>query len=293
MEALITQYFNAPAIPVVAGSPQYSIYEGEETIYASYLRATIAGVAATDAQIDAQIAFVEVRDDEQLLIDRWTPAQLRQWYNHMNSKHGAYPADTGDIPIIHVPDNLPWRGTAMFKGLGRLAADGVSMSKYKITVQWAAVVTIDLLMPTLVLDPTDKKQPLGRHLRLSTWTSQAFAGTGDNMHDDIFRGMNAIACHELHFSTAVGTIATVTVLRGKEIWMLRTPVSVINRDMHRAGMVAFTSRQAVLFNQNNDQSSLFPLGDKPNVQITLNWSVTPGGVYTALRVMEYNGHVET
>lgn len=290
-EPLITNYANLPGIACVANTQPYQVYEGKQSIHAAYLRCTIAGVAATDAQIDAQITWVEVRDDEQVIIDRLTPAELRAWYNHLHTKDAAYPADTGDIPIIHMPDNYPWRGQARYFNLGRLTDDGRGISKYKITIQWAAVVTIDLCMPTLIVEENREPERLGRHLRINRKTD-TFASTIEQQIDDMFRNMNPVSCLELWFNTAVGTITQFTVLRDKDTKLLNTPVTAIAREMHRAGLTAVAGRTILPFNVNNDPSSQLNISGASAIRIAPTWSVAPGA-YDVIRVLEYDGHVAT
>ncbi len=288
------KYVNLPGIPCGAGavsSRQWQVYAGPNTIYFGNLFCTIAGVAATDAQVDAQIASVEVRDDEQVLVDWFTPAELRAVYNHFHAKDTAWAANTGDIPLLHVPDNFPWRGQGAFYGLGRRADNGKDTSQYKITVLFTAgPVTIDSIVPTLTVDATETNVKLGRHLRFNRYQAQAFAGTGDNPLTDLFRNMKPVACHELWFNSAVGTVADFTVVRDNEWIHNHTPATAIARQMHRAGFTAVAGRTILGFNENNDPTSVLPLVGSPSVTITPNWSVTPGGAYDVLRVLEYDGH---
>ncbi len=296
---LRTKYLNLPGILAgagVASSRQWQTYNGPSTIYFTNLYCSIAGVAATDAQVNAQIASIEVRDDEQVIVDWFTPAELRSVYNHYHAKDGVWPADTGSIPILHVPDNFPWRGQGTFYGLGR-RPDGPNaqgMSTYKITVLYTAgPITIDSVIPTLTVDAVEEGAGMGTHLRFSRYQAQAFAGTGDNPLIDVFRNMKPLACHELWFNTAVGTIATFSVKRNNDWIHSQTPADAIARQMHRAGLTVVANRTILGFNDQNDPTSVLPLVGSPEVTITPNWSVTPAGAYDVIRIMEYTGHSGT
>lgn len=290
---LRTKELNLSGIPAgagVASSQQSAIYDGPNTIYWANLHCTIAGVAATDAQIDAQIGNVEVKDNETILISRdFTPLQLRGLYNHWHAKDAAWPADTGDIPIPLVPDYFPYRGQTSYYGLGRKSEDG-KRSTFKITLTYLTPVSIDLVIPTLTLDLTETDVALGKHIRLSQFVGQAFAGTGDRPETEVFRNMSPISCHELLWNTATGTLTQFTVRRDNDMIMDHIPVMALARQAHRAGFTAMANRAALHFNQNNDPTSALPLIGNPMVTITPTWGVAPAGNNGCLRVLEYNGH---
>lgn len=291
---LRTKEINLPGIPAgagVANSRQWQIYDGPNTIYWGNLHCSIAGVAATDAQIDAQITGVEVKDNETVLIDQsFTPLELRALYDHVHTKDGgAWAANTGDIPLPLVPDYFPYRGQTSYYGLGRKSEDG-KRSTFKITLTFGTLVTIDLITPTLTLDYTEVDVPLGKHIRYSKFSAQAFAGTGDNPQTEIFRNMQPISAHELLFGTTTGVILNFTVRRDNEYIHDHTPAQAIARQAHRGGFTPITNRTAVHFNQNNDPTSALPLINQPMVTITPNWSVSPAGAYDVWRICEYDGH---
>jgi len=286
---LITALVNLPALNVVGGGRPYQIYEGANTIQAAYLTATIAGVLATDAEVDAQILGVEVRDGDAVLIDWFTPAELRNVYDHFHSKYGAKAADSGVIPIIHLPDNYPLSMTSAHFGLGRLADDKSGLAKYKITVLWAAIPTIDLLLPTVIVDPTEFAAPMGRHLRLERFAS-TWAGATAQVIPDLFRDSNALFCHELWFDTSTDVIATISVRQGNENRMLDCSVAVLDYEMHRAGGVLVVDRQIIPFNTLNDPSSNLQIAGKAPVVVTPVWAGAPAA-YDVLKIMEYEGRV--
>lgn len=299
---LRTKEINLPGIVSGAGagsSRQSQIYEGGNTIYFTNIHCSVAGVAATDAVIDAQILGVEVKDNETVLVPWLTPAQLRAIYNHQNTKNGgAWPADTGDIPILHVPDWFTERGQSAYYGLGRMAEDG-KRSTYKITIVYAAVITIDSVIPTLTVDQTEGDSespqrtpavPLGKHIRYSVYTAQAFAGTGDNPLTDVFRNLSPDACHELWFPEAVGTVDEITVIRDNVRIHDHTPRMAVQRQMHRGGLTVVASQCILAFNRDRDPTSALPLAGSPMVTITPHWAVSPAGSYNVLRVLEYTGH---
>jgi len=295
--ALATALVNLPAITSgagAAGSRPFAQWEGKNTIQFAYLTGSIAGVLATDAQVTAQILGVEIRDGNAVLVNWWTPAQLRALYDHVHSRYGAFGANSGCIPIPILPDDYPLGITRTHFGLGRSMGDGSNRpAVFTITVLWAGAVTIDLLVPTLVVDPTEEMAGMGDHFRLDTYQAPAFAGTGDHPLPELFRGLNATACKELWFSQAVGTIDAMTVTQGLAAKIPnQTPITTLNRESHRAGLTAVAGQFVLPFGTLNDPSGDLLLKDAPSVLVTGHWSVTPAGAYNVLTVMRYNGRIE-
>lgn len=288
--ALVTGAVNLPGLAIVAASPQYRLYEEQETVLGAYIECRAAADAlSTDAQVDAEIASVEVWDGDIQIIRPMTPALLRAMASHYLTWNTAWPANSGVIPLLLTPPDYPLTLTRARFGLGRASSDGTPR-KLKIQVTYAgAVPTIVTVIPTVIFDPTEKLAPLGRHFRMDLATF-AETGTGEHKIVDLLRDTNAVSVKELLFDTSVGTFVNVTVKQGTEMRYYQTRPTVLNSELRKAGLTAMASRQSVLFNTLNDASSQLTLAGKPPAEVTVNWSVAPGAS-NCIRVLEYNGPV--
>jgi hypothetical protein len=291
LQDLVTGVVNLPGVPLVAGSPQYQLYEREETVLGIGLEFRVAaGTVSTDAQIATDATSIELWDGDAQIIKPLTTAELILLYNRYATKDVARAANTGIIPLPILPMDFPLTLTQSRFGLGRLADDGSGISKLKIVVNWAnPIATTVLCTPIVLFDPTERKAHLGRHYRVDRITYTQ-GGTGEQQVPEAFRDTNALSCKELLVNTAVGTFVNCTVKQGSELRYYQSRPPILNMLAERAGFTAIANRQAIVFNTRNDPSSSLHLRGYPPAELTINWSGAPGAS-DIIAIKEYAGRV--
>lgn len=150
------------------------------TYFALMLRFTIAGVAATEAQIKAQINRIRCIIDGDTKIDA-SPTELLAIFNFWNARHGLTNVVDG---VFRLELGRPWdQETDAQDGPAWGCATNVAggVSNFTLEIEWAGSgVTIDNVDGWAEVGPAT---PLGRHFCLRRYPDSQ-AASGDKVFSD-------------------------------------------------------------------------------------------------------------
>lgn len=144
------------------------------------IRATIAGVAATEAQIKAQIARIRCIVDGDIKIDA-SPTELLAIFNFWNSRYGLTNVNDG---VMRLEYTRPWEQEISAQdgpgwGMATNVLGGVGNFTFEIEMAGSGV-TIDNI--DLFAEVSDA-EPLGRHLCIRRYSDNQ-AASGDKVFSD-------------------------------------------------------------------------------------------------------------
>ena len=224
---------------------------------------TIAGTAATRAQIEAQLANVRVSlsGEEKINLTGKEVIAICEFYE------SGVVADTG---MFLLPFSRLWMNGAS----AQLEPDwGTnSESSFQIELTWAAGTTIDLVQTFARIETTS--QELGAHVRPIKLTP-TFASTGKYIYPDLPNEPGTFL-YALHYEVPVVANLTNVALLVDDVRLLDCPPAVTDA-MQRRGYRARTPQTAKLFvhtdfTSRGFDSDAIPLGLTRRMELELTFA---------------------
>lgn len=201
---------NVPFQGIGAGNIANAIVPVGQTYLESLLFFSIAGVAATRAQINAQVEYI------QILINGIEVANLtgNEWAALAEFYKTGIVGDTGYLPLFY---ERPWMQELVVQR--GFAYGMVGQNSFQFNVKLAAGATIDGISLCHRVDPVS--EPLGRHVEIRK-QSHTFASTGQDRIIDLPQkdySSNPDAIAAIHLECTKANISNLIVRCNKvELW---------------------------------------------------------------------------
>jgi hypothetical protein len=261
------------AIPAASGRVQFPI-DTARNVHGVHMHWTIAGVAATEAEMKAQIGTVRVWVGGKRIWEL-TATQILDLYHYYHDKDGVL-TFAGQLPLIFTPAMLPLNEATKGYALGMLSdRDQSKRNTFVVEVNMTAgPITVDGCEVQLEYDD-EKPASIGYHVRWIPYGT-TWAAISRQTLDQIAHETNALAVLGYHIPTT-GTITRVEHTINDADIISDLPVDLINLDLNRAGRSPVASYYHLDYALKNDPIAFLDISQLVNEYLRLTWSVAPTG----------------
>jgi hypothetical protein len=262
-----------PAIPAAGGKTTYSI-DTARNVHGLYLKWTISGVAATGAEMAAQIGMIRVRLAGKLVWEL-TAQEILVLYHFYNDRFGIF-TEAGVLPLIFTPLMLPLGDDTKQYRLGMLSdRDASKRNTFTVEINMTAgAITVDACAVELETDD-EPSEKIGYHIRWLRYGS-TWAATSKQTLDKISLESNALAVLGYHIPTT-GTIDRLSLKINDVDKIGDTDMDIYNLFLHRAGRTPQAGYYHIDFTLANNPLAFLDVSRLINQYLALTWSVAPTG----------------
>jgi hypothetical protein len=290
MQPLVTTIEPLANVPVAITTTQRFRIETLKNVHGLYLYCTVAGVAATEAEMIADIGQIRVVIGGHEIVNL-TATEIFLIHHYFHDKNGvAAWVPAGQLPILFMPADFPWSGQSRYFRFGMKAsadAKDLSINDVRVEVTYLTPgggLTVDTVVPYLITDD-DTPETIGDHMRWLRYNT-TWAGTTLQDITDLPRDKAAQAV----LDTTVGVIASFSVIKNDRFVYRNVPAEIMDAEEFRAGRNLQADITRLPFDQARDPSSMLVVSDAANLTVAPTWSTAPGA-YSIIRQEIHRGLV--
>jgi len=264
-------------IPVASGRVTFPI-DTAKNVHAVNMFWTIAGVAATEAEMAAQIGMIRVYVGGKRMWEM-TAAQILALHHYYHDKDTAI-VFAGQLPIKLTPAMLPLTDATKGYAYGMLSdRDKSKRNTFVIEVNMTAgPITVDACEMELEYDD-EPADTIKYHVRWIPYGTTWPAASRQTL-DQIAHESNALAVLGYHIVTA-GTVTRVEHVVNDADVISDRPLGLNNMDLLTAGRSPQAGFVHLDYATKNDPKAFLDISRLVNEYLRLTWSVAPNG-YTIL-----------
>ena len=242
-----------------------------KNLHGVYLYLTIAGTAATRAEIIAQIGQVRVYEGGVLIMDL-TTTQIMDLYKYYNDKTGTFTV-AGVLPLRFTPFMLPLSENTQQYSLGMLSdTDPGKRNTFRIEINTLNPVTIDACEVFIETDDFPSRT-IGYHTRWLKYGS-TWAAASRQCLDKLPKESNCLAAYAYHVVDA--QIVSRISLKVNDIVRINDqPNAFLLHKLNEAGRTPQTGYTHLDFSLANDPRAFLDLTRLVNQYLDLTWAVAP------------------
>jgi hypothetical protein len=259
-------------IPAANGKRTFNI-DTAKNVHAINLYWTIAGVAATYAEMIAQVSRVIVKVAGKDKYDL-TGTQCLDLDRYHKLANGAF-TEAGQMSISLVPQ-IPLDGkTLKAYAYGMLSdKDRSRRNTLVLEITMGAAVTVDQCEVELVYDD-EPADVIGYHVVTKRFGT-TWAAASRHRIDGIALESNALAVLAYHVHhPAAGTLTRVGLNVNDSDVISDRPLGLILKDLHDAGRTKVANYEPIDFTLSNHPTAFLDVSRLVNQYLDLTWSVAP------------------
>jgi hypothetical protein len=266
------------AVPAALGRGLIEI-DTAKNVHAVKLYLTIAGVAATAAEMGAQVGTVRVRVGGKLIFDL-TATEILDLYHYFNDRTSAALVDAGVLPLNFTPMMLPLSRETQQYAIGMLSDNDPSKrNTFTIEVNMLGAVTINGCEVQLYTDD-EPSDTIGYHCRWLPYGTTWAAATQQTL-DQITHESNALAVLGYHVHHAAGTLTRMSLTVNDYDRIRDVPQNLWLQDLNHAGRSPVATYEHIDFATENHPEAFLDISRLVNEYLRLTWGVAPN-VYAVL-----------
>jgi len=262
-------------VPAASGRGLIEI-DTAKNIHGVKLYLTIAGTAATYAEIVAQIGAIRVRVANKLVYDL-TATQILDLYHYFNDRTSVVLTDAGVLPIWFTPYMMPDAREVQQYAIGMLSdGDPSKRNTFSIEVNCTAgPITIDGCEVQLY---TDDETPatIGYHARWLPYGTTWAAASMQTL-DQIPHEANALAVLGYHVHHTAGTLTRLSLTINDYERIRDVSRNMWLQDLNAAQRSPVANYEHIDFGLANDPEGFLDVSHLVNEYLRLTWGVAPTG----------------
>jgi hypothetical protein len=262
-------------VPAASGRGLIDI-DTARNVHAVYLYLTIAGTAATYAEMIAQVGAIRVRVGGKLIFDL-TATQILDLYHYFNDRTTVVMTDAGVLPIVFTPMMLPLNRETQQYAIGMLSDNNPSKrNTFTVEVNMTAgPITIDACEVQLETDD-EPAQTIGYHCRWlpygTTWAAASLQTLDKITHEP-----NALAVLGYHVHHTAGTLTRFSLTVNDFDVISDCPRNLWLQQLNKAQRSPVANYEHVDFTLGGDPRAFLDISRLVNEYLRLTWGVAPNG----------------
>ncbi|HER34048.1 MAG TPA: hypothetical protein ENO19_01075 [Halothiobacillaceae bacterium] len=272
------------SVPAASGRDKIHI-DTAKNVHGVYLYLTIAGVAATEAEIKAQVGTIRVYVGS-VMIWELTATEILDLFHYYTDKFAVFTV-AGVLPLRFTPFMLPLNESTRSYALGMLNdRDPSKRNTFEIEVNMTAgPITIDACEVHLETDQFPS-MGIGYHTRWLRYGS-TWAAASKQTLDKIPVESNCLAAYGYHFNEAQ-TISRVNLKVNDVVRINDQPNDLLLQKLHEAGRIPQTGYTHLDFSLENDPRAFLDLSRLVNQYLDVTWAVAPAAYDLLLQKLFLN-----
>jgi hypothetical protein len=262
-------------VPAASGRDIINI-DTARNVHAVYLYCTVAGTAATYAEMVAEIGAIRVRLGGKLIYDL-TATQILDLYHYFNDRTSVVLTDAGVLPIVFTPMMLPLTRETQQYAIGMLS-DADRSKRNTLTVEvnmTAGPITIDACEVHLETDD-EPADTVGYHCRWlpygTTWAAASLQTLDQITHES-----NALAVLGYHVHHAAGTLTRFALNVNDYDVISDCPRNLWLQQLNKAQRSPVATYEHIDFTLGGDPKAFLDISRLVNEYLRLTWGVAPTG----------------